>query len=48
VTLALLAPRLVAREPWDVVVGFGRVPAQDVIRVGGGCIAASFPPWPLA
>jgi UDP-glucose:(heptosyl)LPS alpha-1,3-glucosyltransferase len=36
VSFALLAPRLVAREPWDVVVGFGRVPAQDVIRVGGG------------
>jgi UDP-glucose:(heptosyl)LPS alpha-1,3-glucosyltransferase len=26
----------VARESWDVVVGFGRTPRQDVVRVGGG------------
>ncbi len=36
VTFALLAPRLVARARWDVVVGFGRTTRQDVIRVGGG------------
>jgi UDP-glucose:(heptosyl)LPS alpha-1,3-glucosyltransferase len=36
VTFALLAPRLVRRERWDVVVGFGRTPRQDVVRVGGG------------
>src|SRR5206468_3248418 len=30
------APRLVARERWDVVVGFGRTARQDVVRVGGG------------
>jgi UDP-glucose:(heptosyl)LPS alpha-1,3-glucosyltransferase len=36
VSFALLAPRLVARAPWDVVVGFGRTPRQDVVRVGGG------------
>jgi len=33
---ALLAPRLVARERWDAVVGFGRTPRQDVARIGGG------------
>jgi UDP-glucose:(heptosyl)LPS alpha-1,3-glucosyltransferase len=33
---ALAAPRAVAREPFDVVVGFGRTPRQDVVRVGGG------------
>jgi UDP-glucose:(heptosyl)LPS alpha-1,3-glucosyltransferase len=36
VSFAVLAPRLVARERWDVVVGFGRTPRQDVVRVGGG------------
>ena len=30
------APRAVARERWDVVVGFGRTLRQDVVRVGGG------------
>lgn len=35
-SFALLAPRVVAREPWDVVVGFGRTLRQDVVRVGGG------------
>jgi UDP-glucose:(heptosyl)LPS alpha-1,3-glucosyltransferase len=36
VSFALAAPRAVARERWDVVVGFGRTPRQDVVRVGGG------------
>ena len=36
VSFAVAAPRAVAREPWDVVVGFGRTPRQDVVRVGGG------------
>jgi UDP-glucose:(heptosyl)LPS alpha-1,3-glucosyltransferase len=36
VSFAVLAPRLVARARWDVVVGFGRTPRQDVVRVGGG------------
>src|SRR2546428_1310470 len=31
-----MAPRLVGRERWDVGVGFGRTPRQDVVRVGGG------------
>jgi UDP-glucose:(heptosyl)LPS alpha-1,3-glucosyltransferase len=35
-SFALVAPRLVARERWDVAVGFGRTPRQDVVRVGGG------------
>src|SRR5439155_1031074 len=35
-SFAAIAPRLVARERWDVVVGFGRTPRQDVVRVGGG------------
>jgi UDP-glucose:(heptosyl)LPS alpha-1,3-glucosyltransferase len=35
-SFALAAPRAVAREPWDVVVGFGRTPRQDLVRVGGG------------
>src|SRR5437667_271175 len=35
-SFAALAPRLVAHERWDVVVGFGRTPRQDVVRVGGG------------
>ena len=35
-SFAFAAPRLVARERWDVVVGFGRTPRQDVVRVGGG------------
>jgi UDP-glucose:(heptosyl)LPS alpha-1,3-glucosyltransferase len=34
---AWAAPRRVARAgPWDVVVGFGRTPTQDVVRCGGG------------
>jgi UDP-glucose:(heptosyl)LPS alpha-1,3-glucosyltransferase len=36
VSFAALAPRAVARERWDVVVGFGRTARQDVVRVGGG------------
>src|SRR5262245_41373809 len=36
VSFALAAPRAVAREPFDVIVGFGRTPRQDVVRVGGG------------
>jgi UDP-glucose:(heptosyl)LPS alpha-1,3-glucosyltransferase len=35
-SFAVMAPRAVAREQWDVVVGFGRTPRQDVVRVGGG------------
>ncbi len=35
-SFAVAAPRAVARERWDVVVGFGRTPRQDVVRVGGG------------
>jgi len=35
-SFALAAPRAVARERWDLVVGFGRTPRQDVVRVGGG------------
>src|SRR5512147_1633936 len=33
---AVAAPRQVARERFDVVVGFGRIARQDVVRVGGG------------
>jgi UDP-glucose:(heptosyl)LPS alpha-1,3-glucosyltransferase len=36
ISFGLLAPRAVARERWDVVVGFGRTPRQDLVRVGGG------------
>jgi UDP-glucose:(heptosyl)LPS alpha-1,3-glucosyltransferase len=36
VSFALGAPVAVARERWDVVLGFGRTPRQDVVRVGGG------------
>ena len=35
-TFAWAAPRAVARERFDVVMGFGRTPRQDVVRVGGG------------
>ena len=35
-SFALGAPRAVARERWDVVVGFGRTARQDVVRCGGG------------
>ena len=35
-SFGVLAPRRVRREAWDVVVGFGRTVAQDVVRVGGG------------
>src|SRR5262245_15816300 len=33
---AWAAPRAVARDRFDVVMGFGRIPRQDVVRVGGG------------
>jgi UDP-glucose:(heptosyl)LPS alpha-1,3-glucosyltransferase len=36
VSFAVMAPQMVARERWDVVVGFGRTARQDVVRVGGG------------
>jgi UDP-glucose:(heptosyl)LPS alpha-1,3-glucosyltransferase len=36
VSFAAMAPRAVARERWDAVIGFGRTPRQDVVRVGGG------------
>jgi len=36
VSFGLAAPSAVARERWDVVVGFGRTVRQDVVRVGGG------------
>ena len=39
-SFAAAAPRAVARERWDVVVGFGRTPHQDVVRVGGGTHAS--------
>jgi len=39
-SFAAAAPRAVARERWDVVVGFGRTPRQDVVRVGGGTHAS--------
>ena len=35
-SFALAAPRMVGRERWDVVIGFGRTPRQDVVRCGGG------------
>lgn len=35
-SFALAAPRMVGRERWDLVVGFGRTPRQDVVRCGGG------------
>ncbi|MFN8543326.1 MAG: glycosyltransferase family 4 protein [Candidatus Binatia bacterium] len=35
-SVAFAAPRFVARERFDVVVGFGRTLRQDVVRVGGG------------
>jgi len=35
-SFAFAAPRAVARERWDVVMGFGRTPTQDVVRSGGG------------
>ena len=35
-SFALAAPRAVAGTRFDVVVGFGRTPRQDVVRVGGG------------
>lgn len=36
-SFAWAAPRVVARAgPWDVVVGFGRTPRQDLVRCGGG------------
>jgi UDP-glucose:(heptosyl)LPS alpha-1,3-glucosyltransferase len=35
-SFAAAAPRAVARERFDVVVGFGRTVRQDVLRVGGG------------
>ena len=36
VSFAVLAPLAVARERWDVAVGFGRTIRQDLVRVGGG------------
>ncbi|HSV08704.1 MAG TPA: glycosyltransferase family 4 protein [Candidatus Binatus sp.] len=36
VSFALFAPRMVGRERWDVVIGFGRTLRQDVVRCGGG------------
>jgi UDP-glucose:(heptosyl)LPS alpha-1,3-glucosyltransferase len=36
VSFAVMAPRLAARGAFNVVVGFGRTPRQDVVRVGGG------------
>src|SRR5581483_11736547 len=44
-SFALAAPRAVARERWDLVVGFGRTPRQDVVRGGGG--APRPPPRPV-
>jgi UDP-glucose:(heptosyl)LPS alpha-1,3-glucosyltransferase len=35
-SFGIVAPRQVRRQTWDVVVGFGRTVAQDVVRVGGG------------
>jgi len=35
-SFAVAAPRAVAHESWDVIVGFGRTPRQDIVRVGGG------------
>ena len=35
-TLAARAPRIVARAKCDLIVGFGRLASQDVIRSGGG------------
>ncbi len=35
-SFALAAPRAAAAAHCDVVVGFGRTPRQDVVRVGGG------------
>jgi UDP-glucose:(heptosyl)LPS alpha-1,3-glucosyltransferase len=36
-TFAWAAPRVAARGgPWDVIVGFGRIPRQHVVRCGGG------------
>lgn len=39
-SFGLLAPRLAARERFDLVVGFGRTVRQDVVRVGGGTHAS--------
>lgn len=35
-SFALLAPRIIKRHGCDVVVGFGRLLSQDVLRSGGG------------
>jgi UDP-glucose:(heptosyl)LPS alpha-1,3-glucosyltransferase len=36
-SFAWAAPRIAARAgAWDVVIGFGRTPRQDVVRCGGG------------
>ena len=39
-SFALLAPHYVPRPAFDVIVGFGRVVRQDVVRVGGGTHAS--------
>jgi UDP-glucose:(heptosyl)LPS alpha-1,3-glucosyltransferase len=33
---ALLAPPVIAKENCDLVIGFGRLPRQDILRCGGG------------
>lgn len=35
-SFAWMAPKLASRADCDVVVGFGRTPRQDLVRVGGG------------
>ena len=35
-SFAFLAPRAISRHRWDVVVSFGRMVRQDVLRSGGG------------
>ena len=35
-SFAWCAPRMVARANCDVVIGFGRLPRQDILRSGGG------------
>ncbi|MGH7150252.1 MAG: glycosyltransferase family 4 protein [Planctomycetota bacterium] len=40
VSYALAADRLLRREPFDLVQGFGKTLRQDLFRLGGGCHAA--------